>query len=412
MNEAADEPEKVKDTNAFSPQLTAMLGFSVAVIIMNLHTAQPIVGLVASTLSIPASLAGFVAMAPLAGYALGLIFLVPLSDLVENRLLVLSMLAVAIVAAVTASVAFIPTLFLGSLLVLGGASSCIQVLVPVAVSMAPPSERGSAVGNVMAGLMIGVLLARPVASFITDAIGWRYVYLTGAFAMALTAVLLRLRLPTVHPQATSTSYPALIGSLWRILREEKILQRRAISAALMMASFSMFWSSIALLLGSVPFSFSQKDIAIFALVGAGGVLATPVAGRFGDRGLTRVGTIAAHIVAFLSMMCAAWAGTTTAIPPTMIVILLGASAVFLDIGLTADHTLGRREINMVRPEARGRMNGLFVGLFFIGGAIGAALSGLTWSLGGWFLTCMTSGVFTSIALFSVLVWKQPKEPIP
>lgn len=348
-------------------------------------------------------------MAPLAGYAMGLIFIVPLSDFVENRRLILCMLAAAMVSAGVASVSVNFIQLFGALFILGSSCSCIQVLVPMAASMAPPEQRGRAVGDIMAGLMLGVVAARPFASFAADMFGWRFVYALGSFAIGLICLLLVLRLPISHPFVTSSSYFTLIKSMWQLVRGEDTLRRRATTAGLVMASFSMFWSTVALHLEACPTAFSQKEIAVFALVGAGGVLATPVAGRLGDRGFTRVGTISAHVMIFISMLIAALAGYLYTFSASVSVISLGLSAIALDVGLTTDHTLGRREINLIRPEARGRMNGLFVGLFFIGGSVGAALSGVTWSLGGWWLTCVSSSAFAALALLVDFAWHSQKS---
>ena len=406
MNTDHIESEAEERSDILTPLTLAVLMFTVAVTIMNLHTAQTLVGLIASDLSIPASMAGMSAMAPLAGYAIGLVFVVPLSDILESRRLALVMLAVAALAAGLASVSASIVSFLCSLLILGIACSCVQVLVPIAASLSPPEHRGQIVGNVMAGVMVGVLAARPFASFVADTLGWRATYGIASVATAFTAILLRACLPVVSANAHNKtgSYPALIGSLLGLLREEALLRRRATTAALMMTSFSMFWSTIALRLEAAPFGMDQKGIALFALVGAGGVLATPYAGRLGDRNLTRMGTIGAHVLVILAMLLAAWAGTDSMVSPTLSILLLGVSAVAIDVGLTTDHTLGRRAINLVRPEARGRMNGLFVGLFFIGGAIGAVLSGVTWSNGGWWLTCLIGAAFALFALILDFAW--------
>jgi len=155
-----------------------------------------------------------------------------------------------------------------------------------------------------------------------------------------------------------------------------------------MAAFSLFWTSVALRLAQPPFDLGQRGIALFALVGAGGAVVTPLFGRAGDRGWTRPATRAAHLLIIAALALAAWAGAGRE-GPVLHLILMGTSAVLLDVGVTGDQTLGRRAVNLLRPEARGRLNGLFVGLFFLGGAIGSALAGLAWSAGGWPAVCLT-----------------------
>ncbi len=165
-----------------------------------------------------------------------------------------------------------------------------------------------------------------------------------------------------------------------------------------MAAFSLFWTSIALRLSQPPFDLGQRGIALFALVGAGGAIVTPLFGRAGDRGWTRPATIASHLIMILALGLAAWAGSPRAGAPPLSLALMGLSAILLDVGVTGDQTLGRRVINLLQPEARGRLNGLFVGLSFVGGAVGAAMAGAAWIWGGWPAICAVGAAFGVAAL--------------
>lgn len=376
---------------------TLLFAASVGIIVTNLFAPQTLVGLIGPSLGAAASESGLVSMATLLGYAAGLFFLVPLSDLVENRVLVLRMLAAAALAAAAASFAPSATSLLAVLFVLGAACSCIQVLVPVAASMAPPGQDGRVIGDVMSGLMIGILLSRPIASLVADAFGWRAFYGISAAALALLAILLGLTLPRRKPLARA-SYLGLIASLVGLVGQEPVLRRRAFTASLVMAAFSVFWTAVALRLYAPPFDLGQKGIALFALAGAGGAAVTPIFGRAGDRGFTRPATILCHFVLIAALGLAAWAGAAEAGGAWLSLTLMGASAVLLDVGVTGDQTLGRRAVNLLQPKARGRINGLFVGIFFIGGAIGSLLAGIAWAWGGWNAVCATGAVFGFIAL--------------
>lgn len=375
---------------------TLLFAASVGIIVTNLFAPQTLVGLIGPSLGASASEGGFVSMATLLGYAAGLFFLVPLSDLAENRMLVLRMLCAAALAAASASFAPSASALLAVLFVLGAACSCIQVLVPVAAAMAPPGQDGRVIGDVMSGLMAGILLSRPLASLIADAFGWRAFYALSATALALLAILLGLTLPRRRPLAHA-SYAALIASLFELLRQEPVLRRRAFTASLVVAAFSVFWTAVALRLAAPPFDLGQKGIALFALAGAGGAAVTPLFGRAGDRGSTRPATIFCHLGVVAALGLATWAGTATSglwLP----LMLMGVSAVLLDIGVTGDQTLGRRAVNLLQPKARGRLNGLFVGIFFIGGAVGSLLAGMAWAWGGWNAVCAAGAVFGMAAL--------------
>ncbi|GAC1041554.1 MFS transporter [Rhizobium sp. No.120] len=394
------EPEGEVSAAPAAPS-TLLFAIATGVIILNLFAPQTLVGIIGPSLGFSESGAGLVAMASLLGYAAGLFFLVPLADLMENRQLVLRMLLAALVMAVAA--AFAPTgwSLLIFLFLLGAACSAIQILVPIAAAMAPPEHRGRVIGNVMSGVMVGILVSRPLASLIADLWGWRSFYALSAATLALLAALLALRLPERRP-LVSASYGALIGSLFGLLREEPVLRLRAFTAALMMASFSLFWTSVALRLAQPPFSLGQSGIALFALVGAGGAAATSVFGRMGDRGWTQVATLASHLIALAAMALAAWVGGIRSGDSVALLVLLGVSAVLLDVGVTGDQTLGRRAVNLLKPEARGRINGLFVGIFFLGGALGSALAGTAWDFGGWVAVCAGAAGFGVIALITGL----------
>ncbi len=394
------EPEEEVSAATAAPS-TLLFAIATGVIIINLFAPQTLVGIIGPSLGFSESGAGLVAMASLLGYAAGLFFLVPLADLMENRQLVLRMLLSALLMAVAA--AFAPTgwSLLIFLFLLGAACSAIQILVPIAAAMAPPEHRGRVIGNVMSGVMVGILVSRPLASLIANFWGWRSFYALSAATLALLAAVLALRLPERRP-LISASYGALIGSLFKLLREEPVLRLRAFTAALMMASFSLFWTSVALRLAQPPFSLGQSGIALFALVGAGGAAATSVFGRMGDRGWTRTATLASHLIVLAAMALAAWVGGIRSGSSVAQLILLGMSAVLLDVGVTGDQTLGRRAVNLLKPEARGRINGLFVGIFFLGGALGSALAGTAWDFGGWAAVCAGAAGFGVIALITGL----------
>lgn len=379
-----------------SGPLTLLFAASVGVIIINLSAAQPLVGPIGASIGLDPAAGGLVAMAPLLGYAAGLFLLIPLADLVENRALAVRMLACAAAASATAVAAPGMWALMAALFVLGAASSVIQVLVPIAAAMAPPEHRGRTIGNVMSGLMVGILLSRPLAGLIADTFGWRAFYLANAALLGGLALVLPLWLPKRRPSAGSR-YPALIASMWWLLCNEPVLRLRALTAALMMAAFSLFWTAVAFRLSQAPFGLDQGGIAVFALVGAGGALATPLAGRLGDRGWARSTTIASHVLVALSFALAASADAVAGMP-ALALGLLALAAVGLDVGAVGDQTLGRRAINLLDPAARGRLNGLFVGLFFLGGSLGSAVAGVAWARGGWPAICLSGAGFALVAL--------------
>jgi predicted MFS family arabinose efflux permease len=381
---------------------TLLFAAATGTIVINVFASQTLIGPIAASLHLGDGAAGLVSMATLLGYAAGLFLLVPLADLAENRALVVAMLSVALLAAVAAAAATAATAFLAALFVLGASCSSIQILMPMAAAMAPPEHRGRVVGDVASGLMIGIVLSRPAASFIAGLWSWRAYYAASAITLGLVVVVLARALPRQRP-ALRTGYPALLASLWQLIRTEPVLRQRALTAALVMAAFSIFWTVVALRLAMAPFGLGQRGIALFALAGITGAVAAPVTGRAGDRGRARGTLVLCHGLIVVAMGLAAWAGAADgpAAPIALAGMVLGA--VLIDFGVIGDQTLGRRAVNLLRPEARGRLNALFVGLFFLGGAVGSAVTGLAWALGGWTAVCAASAACGVLAL--VVDWR-------
>lgn len=398
MPSAYPPPESLRLSRILLTELAAAIGL----IALPLFAAQPLVGLIGPSLGLPPALAGLAPTLTLVGYAAGLVALVPLTDMLEKRRLVLWTLAAEILALVAAAAAPTAAFFLTAAFAIGVATSAIQMLVPMVAAISPEAERGRAIGTAMSGLMVGILLSRPSASLVADHFGWRMVYAIDAVAILAVMLLLAKVLPR-HRAAVSVRYRALVTSLWTLVRDEPVLRRRAAYQALCMAAFGAFWTSVGLCLTAEPFRLSQTGIALFALAGAGGAIISPLAGRAADRGLANIGTRVAHGTALVALLIAGLAGAgwfrfEPAAYPNTALALMALAAFVLDLGVIGDQTIGRRAINMLRPEARGRMNGLFTGLFFVGSAGGSALSGVAWALSGWPGVCFVGLLCAAAAL--------------
>jgi len=394
------EAAKLASAQTATRSFVWLAATAVGVIVTNLFAPQVLLGLIGHSLGTSAWQAGLISTLTLLGYALGLFLLVPLADLFENKRLILRTLSCAILAALCTALAPTAPLLLVATFVLGASCAAIQMLVPLLASMTPPEHRGRVIGDVMSGLMIGILLSRPLASLVADAWNWRAFYLLSATSMAALTGALALYLPTSRP-ATRAGYGMLLASFPQLLKDEPVLRVRAWTAALVMASFSAYWAAIALRLSSAPFNLDAKGIALFALIGAAGAAATPLAGRLGDRGWARPLLFASHLMIIISLGLCAWAAFVES--KAIALFWLSIGTILLDVGITSDQTLGRRAINLLRPEARGRLNGLFVGLFFIGGAVGAAAAAFAWTFGGWIAVCVVAAFFSLLALITDVV---------
>lgn len=358
--------------------LTILLATACGIIVANLYYAQPIVGAISSTIGLSASGSGFIVTLTQIGYVVGLLFIVPLGDIVENRrLIVLSLLFTAVALAITA-VSKQAMLFLAASFVIGLGSVATQVLVPFASYLATDSSRGRVVGNVMSGLLLGIMLSRPLSSLAADFFGWHAVFAMSAIAVFILAIVLLKVLPTRKP-STDTNYAVLLSSMWHLLRTTPILRRRAAYHACVFASFSLFWTTVPQLLSSPAFHFSQKGIAVFALVGVAGAVAAPLAGRLADRGLTRPATGIALLIVVISLLLPLIVQTSSPIGIAVLVV----SSLLLDAGVSANLVFGQRALFSLSPEIRSRLNGLFMAIFFFGGAIGSAIGGWAYAVGGW-----------------------------
>ena len=362
---------------AASPWITLLLAFACGLIVANLYYAQPLAGPIGAALGLSPGATGLIVTLTQVGYGLGLLFVVPLGDLVETRKLVTTLIGLAMLALLGVALSTSPAPFFAATLGIGLASVAAQVLVPYAAHLAPEAQRGRVVGNVMSGLMTGIMLARPVSSAIAQVASWHAVFFMSAAAMALLALLLFVALPPRRPSAV-LSYGALLVSMGRLARTTRVLQRRALYHAAMFGAFSVFWTTVPLQLAR-EFHLSQGGIALFALAGVAGAIASPIAGRLADAGHTRGATVFAMLA-----VIAAFGLTRLAEPGTSFGLgLMVVAGIVLDFGVTTNVVLGQRAIFALGADIRSRLNGVYMATFFAGGAIGSALGGLAFAHGGW-----------------------------
>jgi predicted MFS family arabinose efflux permease len=350
-----------------------VLAFAAGATVANLYYAQPLLSLIRHDFGTSSGTAALVVTLTQVGYALGLAFLLPLGDLLENRRLASRTLIVTAVALAATAAAPDFGVFLAASLLVGVTSVVAQVLVPLAAHLAPPEERGRYVGQVTGGLLLGIMLARSVASVAAAAWGWRSIYAISAVLMVVTAVLLARLLPQRQPQH-SASYGQLVASTVTIARSEPVLVRRAAAQFLMFGAFTAFWTAITFELTG-HHGLSQLGVAAFALVGAAGAAAAPVAGRLGDRGHGARARGAAVALGLVAMLLAALGSATLA--------LLAVAAVLLDFAVQTNHVLSVRDIYGLRPEARARMNSVYMTSIFAGGAVSSAVTGVVYQRWAW-----------------------------
>lgn len=378
-----------------------MVAIACGVIVANLYFAQPLIGEIQKDIALPASAAGLIVTLTQIGYGLGLLFIVPLGDMLENRRLITTALFCSVLALVGTALAPSASAFFSAAFLLGLTCVSAQVLVPYAAQLTPAATRGQTVGFVMSGLLLGIMLARPVSSLLADWVGWRGVFGLSALGVIALAASIRATLPTRRPDAprlTAARYVSLLRSMLTLLRDTPLLRRRAAYHATMFGAFSVFWTVVPLYLMSPRFGFSQSGVALFALAGVAGAIAAPLAGRAADRGYTRIGTALALAAATLSFglpwLAPGSSGATLA--------LLVAAGILLDMGVSANLVLSQRAIYALGDAQRSRLNGLFMALFFAGGAVGSALGGWAWAHGGWAWTSLIGAALPAVAFLFFL----------
>jgi len=371
-----DLPMPARGAAGVTPPLTApllgLLATSTGLAVASIYYAQPMLALMGQSLQASPSALGLVPMLTQLGYAAGILLLTPLGDRFDRqRVIVLKTLL--LVLALLAS-AFAPTLplLLAASFAVGALATVAQDIVPAVATLAPAAHRGKAVGTVMTGLLLGILLSRVVSGAVAAQSGWRAMFVVAAVAMAAVALVLQWRLPRFAP-TTTLRYPALIGSLLALWRRYPALRRAALVQGLLSVAFSAFWSTLAVWLHEAPFHLGSAVAGAFGLAGAAGALAAPLAGKLADRrGPGGVARLAAGLVlaSFIALLALPSLGRTGGL------WLAAIGAVGFDLGVQASLIAHQTIVYSLDPEARSRLNATFFTAVFLGMASGAALGGL------------------------------------
>ena len=372
--------------------LVYVMAVASGVAVANLYYAQPLLHTLAQSFGTSEGTTGLIVTMTQLGYLIGLALIVPLGDLLERRRLITVVSIGTAVALAGAAISPGIGSFLLACFSIGLTAVVAQVLVPFAATLAADEQRGAVIGRVMAGLLLGILLARTVSGFIADVFGWRAVFGLAAVSMIVQSAMLWRMLPQSRGE-TRMSYSALIGSVIRLFRDEPLLIRRIVYGALGFAAFSVFWTALAFLLARPPYGYNDSVIGLFGLVGAAGALSASFAGHIHDHGGTRLATgilIALVILVFAIMGVF---GTHLA------AIIVGV--VLLDIGQQGTHILNQSVIYTLNPEARSRITTAYMTCFFFGGVIGSASSGYVFELEGWQGVAWLGGIFGGV---SFLYW--------
>jgi predicted MFS family arabinose efflux permease len=374
-----------------SRRLVLVMAIACGAAVANIYYAQPLLSTIAHAFKISDGTAGLLVTASQVGYAAGLVLLVPLGDLIERRSLITRILLITALglAATAASPSF--TLLAAALVVVGLTSVVAQILVPLASTLAAEHERGKVVGNVMSGLLVGILVARTASGLIAELGGWRLVFAVSAALMLVLAGVLRASLPVVEP-TTDLSYPGLMRSVARLVAEQPTLRIRMFYGALGMGQFSTLWTTIAFLLAGAPYRYGDATIGLFGLVGLAGALAAQAAGRLVDRGRHHHSTGLCFAVMLIS-----W-GLTAVGKTSLAALILGIA--LLDLGVQGAQITNQSVIYKLAPSARSRVTTAYMTAVFISAAISSALASAIFDAGGWRAVAVLGGAFAGLGLIT------------
>lgn len=373
--------------------LTLLFAIAAGLSVGNMYWAQPLLAPMARDLGVAASDAGFVITLTQIGYAVGVFLIVPLGDVMNRKRVVPFIMLGAGLALAAAAVAPTFTVLLVVIAFMGAMSISGQILTPFAGDLATDGQRGRVLGTVASGLMLGIILARSVSGLVADALGWRAVFIGAAALTLILAGVLARRLPRAESKKAAQPYGRLLLSVLQTVRGDRRVRVTILLGAAPMSVFTLFWTGLTLLLSSAPFSFSTGTIGLISLVGIIGAVAALQAGRLFDRGLSVQALGAAMLIALAAVVLAA-------IGRTSIVAIIIAIAVF-SIGSQAGLVIAQTRMMSINPAARSRMNTVYVVGNFIAGALGSALAGALWAVGGWIAVMAVGAV---ILLAGLALW--------
>ncbi|WP_318837052.1 MULTISPECIES: MFS transporter [unclassified Providencia] len=383
---------KQTQTAELTTGLTILMAIATGLVVASNYYAQPLLDTIAGQFNLTTNMAGFIVTAAQLGYAAGLLFLVPLGDLFERKRLILTMTSLsALGLLITALSNNIWQILLGTALT-GLFSVVAQVLIPLAASIAKPHKRGKAVGMIMSGLLLGILLARTVSGAVAMVGGWRAIYWVAFALLMLLMIVLAIKLPRYHQKA-NLNYFQLIGSIGRLFFGTPVLAVRASLGALSFANFGLLWTAMAFLLASPPFNYSEGTIGLFGLVGAAGAIMASQAGHLVDKGKGKLITTIGLVLLLLSWIPIGLAKYS------LVAFIIGI--LVLDLAVQAVHVTSQSTLYRILPEARNRLTAGYMTSYFIGGALGSLLSGYAYEHAGWEGVAIAGAILTTLSL---IIW--------
>jgi len=368
----------------------ALLAVACGVLVANNYMSQTLIAEIGADIGLSSAMTGATVTLTQFGSGLGFALLVPLADRYENRRLVLLSVAGVALSLAAVAMATTPAVFLVACMMLGVCATASQVMVPMASFFVPTRNQGRAIGLVTGGLLGGIMLARPFASFVTHLADWRAVFWLALVLTILLGLLLARYLPRRQPPR-QPGPGELFGSLLTLWRDEPLIRRRAIWQGLIFLAFNMFWTAAPLELAG-SFGLGQDGIALFALAGAGGALAAPLAGRLADHGHGRGATGIAIVGTCAMLLLTGW------VVPAGALVGFALAALLIDAAVQTNQVVGQRALYQLSESARSRINAIYMTVVFGIGAFGPLLGTALHARFGWHGPAFGGAAFSAVAV--------------
>jgi predicted MFS family arabinose efflux permease len=351
------------------------LGLACAVGVSSIYYNQPLLLEMAHTFGITVGRTGFVAVATQVGYAFGLLFFVPLGDLLERRALITRMFAAIAVALLLVAVAPNLAFLVVASALTGLLASVTHIVLPIAPDLVDHARRGRAIGIVMTGLLLGILLARTFAGWVSNLSGWRSVFFVAAIINAAFAPLIWRFMPKLPPKH-AIGYNAAMRSLWTLFRTQPLLRESCVLGAMIFGSFSCLWTTLAFLLDH-HYGLGPGVTGTFGIVGAAGALIAPLSGRLADRHGSRW-VITVGVITLAVSWVILWGEESATMPTALHMAALVLGILVLDAGTQLMQVANQTRIFGLDPSARSRLNTVYMTVYFTGAAVGSALATIAW----------------------------------
>lgn len=365
---------ELKENGGLPPVMLWTLAIVAGVSVANLYYNQPLLNLIRQDLAVSEFQANLIAMITQVGYALGLLFIVPLGDLYRRRRIIQVNFLLLVVSLVSIAVATHICQVWAASLVTGICSMIPQIFVPIASQYSRPEHKGRNVGIVISGLLTGILASRVVSGWVGDVFGWRCMYFVAAVLMVVCGIVVSRVLPDIRPTFQG-KYRQLMGSLFSLVRDYPALRVYALRSGLAFGSFLAMWSCLAFKMGGAPFFAGSDVVGYLGLCGIAGALTASFVGQ----AVKRVGVRRFNYIGCL-LILSAWTALSVCGNSYAGIV---AGVLLIDIGMQCIQLSNQTSIFELCPSASNRVNTIFMTTYFVGGSLGTLLAGICWDAGGW-----------------------------